>query len=223
MVQDDDCRLSSRKNLLTFHEHNIGKCYRTLYNAITEENCIIFFQMKTCPFTIPVYRIWETVVPELVKHSNLNIIEINNYALMYLKRNENWLFQKLNSIYPDEENEPKVYFPTILFYKYGVQYRFENIEELREINKDNAYERILSFALLYLYRKDIRVEEDDRNAVKKQRQKTSLNSISYRGGHLDSKQTTKKGGKITNSKRRKTLQQQITEAFKNKLQLNKNT
>lgn len=169
---------------------------------LNKGHCFVFLHMKTCPYTIPFYHIWDDVKDELSKIKDLTLVEIDSDVIWYIKQNHNDVYQKLTSFYP-EENAHKIYFPTFLFFKDGKQNKLMNRVDAREKgNEKAAYEQLLSFAFLYHYRTDDTAKKSATKSVK--------------GTTTNSNKTTPKRKTNTTKESKKSLHHQISQAF-NKL------
>ena len=165
---------------------------------LNKGHCFVFLHMKTCPYTIPFYSIWDDVKNELSKVKDLTLVEIDSDVIWYIKQKHNDVYQKLTSFYP-EENAHKIYFPTFLFFKDGKQHKLMNRVDARvKGNETAAYEQLLSFAFLYHYRTD----DTPRKSLK--------------GTTTKSNKTTPKRKTNTTKESKKSLHHQISQAF-NKL------
>lgn len=170
-------------NIVEVNDTNKKTSVLQLKKHVAKGHCFVFLHMKSCPYTIPFYDIWDKVKADLSKIKDLTTIEVDSDVIMYIKNNHNEVYEKLTSFYPNESVK-KIYFPTFLFFKNGEQHKLTNRIDARiEDNKIAAYEQLLSFALLWHYRSD---------DAKKQKQSKSSN------------RTTRKN---------QTLRFQINEAF----------
>jgi hypothetical protein len=190
------------RNHLVVNNANKETSLLKLPQHLNKGHCFVFLHMKTCPYTIPFYDIWDDVKEELSKVKGLTLVEIDSDVIWYIKQNHNDVYQKLTSLYP-EEDARKIYFPTFLFFKDGKQHKLmDRVDARIEGKQKEAYEQLLSFAFLYHYRTD----DTSKKSATKSTKETSSKST----------KTAPKRKSVSAKDSKKSLHHQISQAF-NKL------
>jgi hypothetical protein len=243
-----DCINPFYPNFVQLDDNNVRKCALSVNQIVYSENAIVFLHMRTCPYTLPIYPIWDAAIKELINLKEIQVIQIDKDAVLYLKEHGSPLYNNLLSEYQGYEGR-RILFPTILYFKRGKKYMLQ-IENLRNKSVKEAKEALLQFVYYHTFKNHMSPKSQtssELSARKSSSRTTStvkinkptriiLEARAMAGGKettstkkvITSNKTTtptaqKTPKKFTTSKGNKTskksLQQQIDEAFKKALKL----
>lgn len=108
--------------LLTVNTANISKV-----NELISSNALVFIHAPWCPYTVAFYKAWKKIKKNLLSTSKVNIIEIDDKAITYIRTQQPNLFRKLAG------KELKLYFPTVLLFVNGKRYKYEDEREVDKV------------------------------------------------------------------------------------------